>query len=330
METIEATVAEPNSMQTATTVAAPLQARLQTSLGSLYRLEREMTGAGMSHVFLAEEPALGRKVVLKVVGGLPKTGAERLEEEIRLSASLQQANIIPVLSAGIAAGLPYYTMPLVEDRSVRERLTREGRLSIPEAVGILRDVARALAYAHAHGVVHRDIKPGNVLLSGGSAVLTDFGIARGMHAALECEGRSEKTSLRIGSGTPDYMAPEQVTADVHADHRVDLYAFGCLAFTLFTGSPPFANLPAHQILAAHLTTVPKPLYELRPDVPIHISALIARCLEKDPDKRPQRAEELLEELDREDAARGFRLFSSTWMYIIAVCSAALALKAMIG
>lgn len=330
METIEGALREPHTMQAVTTVTAPLQARLQTSLGSLYRLEREMTGAGMSHVFLAEEPALGRKVVLKVVGGLPDAGTERLDEEIRLSASLQQANIIPVLSAGIAAGLPYYTMPLVEDRSVRERLKRDGRLSIREAVGILRDVARALAYAHAHGVVHRDIKPGNVLLSGGSAVLTDFGIARALHAALGREDIGEITSVGLGSGTPDYMAPEQVIADAQADHRVDLYAFGCLAFTLFTGSPPFGDLPAHQALAAHLHTIPRPLSELRPDVPLHISALVARCLEKDPARRPQNADELLEELDREDGSPRIRSLRNRWVFVVAVCSAALALLAMTG
>ena len=328
MWTLEASVHEHPFMHIPAFSAAPLEERLQRSLAPMYKLERELTGAGMSRVFVAEEPALGRKVVVKVVGRLPDTGADCFEDEIRLSASLQHANIIPVLSAGIAEGMSYYTMPLVEERSLRERLRREGRLPIREAVSILRDVARALAYAHAHGVVHRDIKPGNVLLSGGSAVVADFGIARALNVALGCGELTGATATVMGSGTPDYMAPEQVLSDAKADHRVDLYAFGCLAFTLFTGSPPFGGLPAYQTLAAHLRTRPTALSTLRDDVPPHISALVSQCLEKDPDRRPQSAKELLEELDRAGDLEDTRASMSHWAIAIAACCAALALLLM--
>lgn len=327
MRTLEASLHEQPFMHTSTSSPLPLQARLQISLAPMYRLERELTGAGMSRVFVAEEPALGRKVVVKVVGRLPDTGADCFEDEILLSASLQQANIIPVLSAGIADGMAYYTMPLVEERSLRERLKREGRLPIRDAVSILRDVARALAYAHAHGVVHRDIKPGNVLLSGGSAVVADFGIARALHAVLGCTDRSAAAAV-MGSGTPDYMAPEQVLGDAEADHRVDIYAFGCLAFTLFTGSPPFGGLPAYQTLAAHLRTRPPGLSTLRDGVPPHISALVARCLEKDPEQRPQSANELLDELEGEGEPVNPQQSTNHWAILIGVCCAALVLLSM--
>ena len=161
-----------------------LRDELQHTLGSAYTLERELGGGGMSRVFVADEARLRRKVVVKVLSPEMAEGisAERFEREIQLAASLQQANIVPVLNAGDAAGMPYYTMPFVEGESLRARLA-SGKLSIPETVSILRDVARALAYAHERGIVHRDIKPDNVLLSRGTAVVTDFGIAKALAAA---------------------------------------------------------------------------------------------------------------------------------------------------
>src|SRR6186713_813002 len=162
-----------------------LRERLQTTLGDAYTLERELGGGGMSRVFVAEEMALGRSVVVKVLPPEMAAGVsiDRFKREIQVAARLQHPHIVPVLSAGETDGLPFYTMPLVEGASLRARLTRGG-LTISETVGILREVARALAYAHDHGVVHRDIKPDNVLLSGGSAVVTDFGIAKAVSAAL--------------------------------------------------------------------------------------------------------------------------------------------------
>ena len=298
--------------------------QLQSSLGSVYTLERELGGGGMSRVFLAHEAELGRRVVIKVLTPELAAGinAERFDREIKLAATLQQANIVPLLATGRAAGFPYYTMPFVEGRSLRDRLAREGVLPVGEAVNLLRDVARALAYAHAQGVVHRDIKPGNVLLSGGTAVVTDFGIAKAIASAAGANrpdrdsgspaisARDEARDLLAagpantgsGIGTPPYMAPEQAAGHPTVDHRADIYAFGCLAYEVFTGKPPFQGATPHLIIAAHLQETPRPVTEGRSDVPPAIAALIARCLEKNPHRRPQSAVEVLETLDAVSSA----------------------------
>jgi serine/threonine protein kinase/tetratricopeptide (TPR) repeat protein len=273
--------------------------QLQTSLGEAYRLERELGGGGMSRVFLAEELGLARKVCIKTLAPELAAGisVERFEREIKVAASLQQANIVPLLAAGVAAGFPYYTMPHVDGRSLRDRLAEDGALPIGAAVSVLRDVARALAYAHERGVVHRDIKPGNVLLSGDTAVVTDFGIAKALGAARGTPGMEAITQTGIGIGTPTYMAPEQAAGDPAVDHRADIYAFGCLAYELFTGKPPFHGEPSHRIIAAHFRDTPRPVAEGRSDIPPAIASLIAQCLEKDPGHRPQSARELLQRLD---------------------------------
>ena len=278
---------------------AALHAQLQASLGDAYAVEREIGGGGMSRVFVANELGLGRTVVIKVLPAELATGvsAERFAREIKLAASLQQANIVPLLSAGTAAGFPYYTMPLVEGRSLRDRLAREGALPISEAIGILRDIARALVYAHARGVVHRDIKPGNVLLSGRTAVVTDFGIAKAIGDARSEHGHVTLTGMGTSVGTPAYMAPEQAAGDPATDHRADIYSFGCVAYEIFTGTPPFQRAAPHEVIAAHFREQPKPIADQRTDVPPTVAELVARCLEKDPARRPQSAEDVLLSLD---------------------------------
>ncbi|HEY9425853.1 MAG TPA: protein kinase [Gemmatimonadaceae bacterium] len=275
-----------------------LRSRVQQSLSGSYTLERELGGGGMSRVFVADEHRLGRKVVVKVLSPelSAAMSATRFEREIRVAASLQQANIVPVLAAGELDGLPYYTMPYVEGESLRARLGR-GPLSIAEAVSILRDVSRALAYAHERGVVHRDIKPDNVLLSGHTAVVTDFGIAKAIAAAAAGPSGATLTQLGTAVGTPTYMAPEQAAGDPATDHRADMYAFGCMAYELLAGQPPFAGLPPHKLLVAHMSETPKLLTELRPDCPAVLALLIMQCLEKDPALRPPSATELLRRLD---------------------------------
>ncbi len=289
-------------------MASPLQDQLQAALGRAYTLERELGGGGMSRVFVAEEARLGRKVVIKVLAPELTAGlnVERFEREIRLAASLQQANIVPVLSAGGADdGMPYYTMPFVEGESLRARLSRDGALSIGEITGILRDVARALAYAHQHGVVHRDIKPDNVLLSGGTAVVTDFGIAKALSASrvTEAEGTA-LTQMGTAIGTPAYMAPEQVAGDPDVDHRADIYALGCMAYELLTGQTPFADRTPQRVLAAHLSETPRPVSELRPDVPPALAELTMHCLAKDPAERPQSAAEIGQRLAAIESSGG--------------------------
>ncbi|HET9797401.1 MAG TPA: serine/threonine-protein kinase, partial [Gemmatimonadaceae bacterium] len=197
-----------------------LRQRVQDSLSGTHTIERELGGGGMSRVFVANEHRLGRKVVVKVLAPdlAAAISAERFEREIRLAASLQQANILPVIAAGEMDGLPYYTMPYVEGESLRARLAH-GPVSIGQAIDILRDVAKALAYAHERGVVHRDIKPDNILLSGRSAVVADFGIAKAIAAAQERPVGATLTQLGTAVGTPAYMAPEQAAGDPATDHR---------------------------------------------------------------------------------------------------------------
>jgi tRNA A-37 threonylcarbamoyl transferase component Bud32/tetratricopeptide (TPR) repeat protein/TolB-like protein len=282
-----------------------LRQRVQDSLSGTHTIERELGGGGMSRVFVAHEHRLGRKVVVKVLAPdlAAAISAERFEREIQLAASLQQANILPVISAGDMAGLPYYTMPFVEGESLRARLG-QGPVSIATAIDVLRDVAKALAYAHERGVVHRDIKPDNILLSGRSAVVADFGIAKAIAAAQERSSGATLTQLGTAVGTPAYMAPEQAAGDPGTDHRADIYAFGCMAYELLAGHPPFHGLSPHKLMAAHMGETPRPIEELRPDCPATLARLIARCLAKDPVRRPASADELLRELDVTTSAPG--------------------------
>src|SRR5688572_26438616 len=246
-----------------------LRDRLQASLGTAYTLERELGGGGMSRVWVATETALGRQVVVKVIAPELTEGlsAERFTREVRLAARLQQANVVPVLSAGDAGGVPYYTMPFVRGESLRARMAGGTALSLGERVSILRDVARALAYAHGEGIVHRDIKPENVLLSHGTAMVTDFGIAKAISTSLTQGGGTSAALTQAGGtiGTPAYMAPEQAVGDT-VDHRTDLYAWGVMAYELLSGAHPFVRHTTPQtLITAHLTEPPAPF---RPaDVP---------------------------------------------------------------
>ena len=269
--------------------------QLQSSLGARYTIEKELGGGGMSRVFLATENRLNRRVVVKVLAPELAAGvnAERFEREIQLAARLQQANIVPLLSTGDTDGLPYFTMPYVDGESLRARLKTKGRLPVSECLDILRDVARALSYAHASGVVHRDIKPDNVLLSHGAAMVSDFGIAKAISASRDSESGSSLTQTGTSLGSPAYMAPEQVAGDPDVDHRADLYAFGCLGYELLTGRPPFSGEAPQRVLAAHLTEKPKPIESLAPDIPLELASVMEMCLEKDPLDRPQSADDVL-------------------------------------
>jgi serine/threonine protein kinase len=268
--------------------------QLRAALDSTYEIERELTG-GMSRVFVATERALGRRVVIKVLPPQLTAGVnrERFRREIQFAARLQHPHIVPLLTAGQVGEILYYTMPLVEGETLRSRLEREGRLGAANLVSILQDIVDALAYAHGQGLVHRDIKPENILLQRNHALVTDFGVAKAITEALPGSGA---TTAGIAVGTPAYMAPEQLAADPAADHRVDIYAIGLLSYELLSGASPFRGSSPQQTLARQLTERPTPPDLNRTDVPAALSALIMRCLEKDPAMRWGSAEELLQAL----------------------------------
>jgi serine/threonine-protein kinase len=253
----------------------------------------------MSRVFLAEETALRRKVVVKVLPTDLAAGVnvERFNREILVAARLQHSHIVPVLTAGEIEGLPYYTMPFVEGESLRARIARTGQLPMAETIGVLRDVAKALAYAHERGLVHRDIKPDNVMLSGGSALVMDFGIAKAISDARASAPGATLTQVGTAIGTPAYMAPEQAAGDPSTDHRADLYAFGCMAYEAITGRPPFTATSPMKLLAAHMSEAPEPIATLRPETTDALATLIHACLEKEQDKRPQSAAGVVRQLD---------------------------------
>jgi serine/threonine-protein kinase len=279
-----------------------LAEQIREALGSAFTVERELGGGGMSRVFVAYDRTLERRVVVKVLAPelMADVNAERFRREILVVAGLQHPHIVPVLSAGEMAGRPYLVMPFVEGESLRARITHGGAMRIVDAVGVLRDVARALAYAHERGIVHRDIKPDNVLLHSGSAVVADFGVAKALDVARRTPGIASQGTLTAAGaslGTPGYMAPEQIAADPDADHRVDIYAYGVTAYEALTGKNPFHGRPPHALLAAHLSESPPPIAEARPDIPAALAALVMRCLEKNPDRRPQNAGQILAALD---------------------------------
>ncbi len=282
-----------------------LRQRLQEKLSGTYELERELTGGGMSRVFVAEEHALGRKVVVKVLPTDLTAGVnfDRFKREIQMAARLQHPHIVQMLSAGEVEGIPYYTMPFVEGESLRTCIARNGPLPITQVISILRDVARALAYAHERGIVHRDIKPDNVLLSGGSATVTDFGIAKAISAA-RTEANVTLTQVGSSIGTPAYMAPEQAAADPATDHRADIYSFGCVGFELLAGRPPFIAKSPQKLLAAQMGETPQRITDLRPDTPAELAELIMTCLAKDADERPQQASDLVRVLDTVTSGAG--------------------------
>ena len=280
-------------------VVTDLRNQLQQSLGEAYRLERELGGGGMSRVFVALETALGRQVVVKVL--LPELAAsvsvDRFRREIQLAAQLSHPHIVPLLAAGDAGGLPWFTMPYVTGESLRSRLLRDGELPVVDTIRILRDVASALAYAHAQAVVHRDIKPDNVLLSHGVAVVTDFGVAKALTASADHLLHSGITSMGVTLGTPAYMAPEQASADPGLDYRVDIYAYGIMGYEMLTGQTPFHGRSPHAMLGAHITAIPEPITTRRPGIPPLLAHLVMKCLEKRPADRPQTASELMATID---------------------------------
>ncbi len=269
---------------------------LQAALGGSYTIERELGGGGMSRVFVATENALGRQVVVKVLP-IEMTGhlsLERFYREISLAAQLQHPHIVPLLTAAQVEGIPFFTMPYIRGDSLRARLSQQGALPVTDAIRVLREVASALAFAHEAGVVHRDIKPDNVLMSGGAAMVTDFGVAKALSASSR--GGESLTSTGMAIGTPAYMSPEQATAGT-LDHRSDIYAWGILAYELLTGLTPFAGREPHAQLMAQVTEMPEPITARREGIPQGLASLVMRSLAKNASDRPQSAGEIVRTLD---------------------------------
>ncbi|MDT8435673.1 MAG: serine/threonine-protein kinase [Gemmatimonadota bacterium] len=277
-----------------------LQEALCEALEDRYRLEGELGRGGMAVVFLAREAKHDRTVVLKVIrpGIAARYGVERFEREIRLAARLSHPNILGLLDSGRAGGLPYYVMPHLSGRTLRARLSGEERIPAREAISLLRDVAGALAHAHAADVVHRDLKPDNILLVDGHAYLIDFGVAK----LVDAETDPPLTRSGDAVGTPRYMAPEQLAGLSGVDRRADVYAWGQLAHEMLVGVPRElapGDLEGRDVapdIAAELQTA-------RPDVPAWLAALVGRCLEVRPSRRIGSAGELVEALDREGIPR---------------------------
>ena len=290
-------------MSTDDTMRAELRERLQAQLGRAYAIERELGGGGMARVFVAEETALGRRVVIKVLP--PETAAavdeQRFRREIRLAAALQHPTIVPLLTAGASGDVLWFAMPYVAGETLRYQLTR-GPLPVDQAVRYWRDVLEALEHAHERGIVHRDVKPENVLVSGRHSVVTDFGVAKALAASTGAVAAGSPDIITHGTaagvvlGTPAYMAPEQ-SAGERVDQRADLYAAGLVMYEMLAGHGPFAAATPQQFLRAHLMEPPPPLASLRPEVPPALAALVERCLAKLPEERPGSATEVLHELD---------------------------------
>jgi hypothetical protein len=259
-----------------------LLSRLQTALVSRYRIEGEVGEGGMATVYLAHDLRHDRKVALKVLRPelAAVIGAERFLAEIKLTANLQHPHILPLFDSGEADGFLYYVMPFIEGESLRDRLRREKQLSIDEAVRLTREVASALDYAHRHGVIHRDVKPENILLHDGQALVADFGIAL---AASKAGSRMTETGMSLG--TPHYMSPEQAMGEREITARSDVYALGCVLYEMLTGEPPFTGPTAQAVVAKVITERPADLIPRRETVPAHVEAAVLTALAKLPADR---------------------------------------------
>ncbi len=257
--------------------------RLRNALADRYAVGRELGHGGMAHVYLARDLRHGRDVALKVLRTeLAATlGTDRFLREIRIEAGLQHPHILPLHDSGSAEGLLYYVMPFVTGETLRDRLAREKQLPVADAVRIAREVADALGYAHAQNLVHRDIKPGNILLSADHAVVADFGISR----AITVAAGDQLTEAGLAVGTPDYMSPEQATGESYLDGRTDIYALGCVLYEMLAGEPPFRGRTAQATLARHLHDPPPPLRTRRPNLPRPIEDAVMTALAKVPADR---------------------------------------------
>src|ERR1043166_263219 len=270
--------------------------RFRRALSDRYLIERELGAGGMATVYLARDLQRGRSVALKVLRPelVSLIGPERFLREIEISGKLNHPHILALFDSGEADGLPYFVMPFIEGESLRDLLIREGQLGVEQALQITREVADALAYAHAQGFIHRDIKPENIMLSNGHALVADFGIARAVSAA----GAADKlTGTGMAIGTVDYMSPEQATGSGQVDARSDLYSLACMLYEMLVGSPPFAASTAQAVIARHLVDPVPPIRTVRATVPVPVEAAILAALAKSKADRFPTVKEFVEALE---------------------------------
>jgi serine/threonine protein kinase/tetratricopeptide (TPR) repeat protein len=253
---------------------------LRVALADRYEIEREIGSGGMATVYVAEDLKHHRKVAVKVLRPelSASLGVERFVREIEIAANLTHPHILPLFDSGDAGGFLYYVMPFIEGESLRDRFMREQRLSVPDAVGIIDQVASALSHAHERGLVHRDIKPENILLAGDQAIVADFGIAR----AVEAAGGARLTGTGIAVGTPAYMSPEQAAGDTNVDGRSDVYALGCVLYEMVSGRPPFEAPTPQALLLKHVVDTAPNLHTLDPNIPLFVERAVSRALAKEP------------------------------------------------
>ena len=310
-----------------TTVVVPdLQASLQELLGERYQLVTELGRGGMATVYRARDLRHDREVAIKVMTPDLATllGRERFVREIAIASSLAHPNIVPLYDSGGEGDVLYYVMPLIAGESLRDKLDRETQLAQDEALAITRDVAEGLGYAHARGVVHRDVKPENILLAGGKAMLTDFGIAKAI-AELDAE---RLTSKGIVPGTPPYMSPEQASGSYMIDGRADLYALGCVLHEMLAGSPPFTGRTVQVILNQHLSVPPPPIRTLRPTVAPGVERVLLQLLAKVPADRFPTSSRFVTAMDSAVLTGSWEVQRPGWRTRAKVGAAAAALVAL--
>jgi len=285
------------------TRAGPHVTTFQQALADRYRIERELGVGGMARVYLARDLKHDRLVAVKVM--LPEVaasfGAERFLREIQLAARLTHPHILPLLDSGTADGVPFYVMPFVDGEDIRAWLDREGRLGVADAVQIAREVADALNYAHAADVLHRDVKPENILMLAGHAVMLDFGVARAMSASMEEDAGPDGETAGMAVGTPAYMSPEQAAGEAGIDGRSDQYGLGLMLWEMLAGEQPFTGPTAQAVIAKRFFEVPAPIDTKRPEVPPHVVEALTKSLASDPAARFSTAGAFAKELARATA-----------------------------
>ncbi|HXV90871.1 MAG TPA: serine/threonine-protein kinase, partial [Gemmatimonadales bacterium] len=266
--------------------ADPLLERVSRALVDRYAVVRELGSGGMGTVYLATDRALGREVAIKVLP--PSTreylGADRFQRELRIAARLSHPHIVPLYEAGEADGLLYYVMAYVPGETLADRLRREGALPLAEALRLTSEVGDALQYAHEQGVIHRDVKPSNILLSRDHAFLMDFGVAKAMSG--DSGTGPALTGTGVVVGTAEYMSPEQAAGEKRIDARTDVYAIAAVLYEMLTGEPPFTGPSLQAIVARVISDPPRPIHTIRPDLPLHVERALAAALAKTPADRP--------------------------------------------